>query len=69
MTNCMNMPAVKEVVGVGHSHFLGLVPRESDGAAHLWRGRALVAALLQQAVDRLDLVPALYEREYWDLHL
>ena len=52
------MPAVKEVVGVGDSHFLGLISRESDGAAHLWRGRALVAALLQQAVDRLDLVPA-----------
>ena len=54
----MNVPAVEEVVGVGHSHFLGLVARESDGAAHLWRGRALVAALLQQAVDRLDFVPA-----------
>ena len=59
MTYCMNMPAVKEVVGVCDSHFLGLISRESDGAAHLWRGRALVAALLQQAVDRLDLVPTL----------
>ena len=57
------MPAVKEVVGVGHGHFLGLVPRKSDGAAHLWRRRALVAALLQQAVDRLDFVPAWIEIE------
>merc|ERR1719412_3011486 len=53
------LPAVKEVVGVGYSHFLGLVPRESDGAAHLWRGRALVAALFQEAINRLDFVPAL----------
>ncbi len=52
------LPAVLEVLRVADAHLLGLVAREADRAANLGARGPLVAAFAQQAVDRLDLVPA-----------
>lgn len=53
-----SLSAVVEVVLVGDADLLGLVADQADGAAHLGGDGALEAALAQQAVDRLHLVPA-----------
>ena len=49
---------VAEVLAVGHGDLLRLVADEADGAADVGGDGGLVAALAEQAVDRLDLVPA-----------
>ena len=55
-------PAVVEVVLVGAAEQLGLVPHQPHPAPQLGGHRALVAALPQQTVDSLHLVPALGSR-------
>ena len=49
---------VAEVLGVGHGDLLRLVAYEADGAADVGGDGGLEAALAEEAVDRLDLVPA-----------
>ena len=55
-------PAVVEVVLIGAAEQLGLVPHQPHPAPQLGGHRALVAALPQQTVDSLHLVPALGAR-------
>jgi len=57
-------PAVVEVVLVGHGHQLGLVADQADLAPHVLVHLAPPAALPQEAVDGLDLVPALGQRHF-----
>ena len=49
---------VAEVLAVGHGDLLRLVADEADGAADVGGDGGLEAALAEEAVDRLDLVPA-----------
>lgn len=56
---CVAAAQIVLVVLVGHVDLLGLVARQLDAAPHLGRDVSAIAALPQQRVDRLLLVPAL----------
>ena len=51
------LAAVGQVVGVGHGDLLQLVVDQGDATPHLGRHRPFEAALAEQAVDRLNLIP------------
>lgn len=59
MFSLRSRPAVLEIVLVGDGEHLRLVPHQADAPPHLGRDGPLEAALPQETVDGLGLVPAL----------